>query len=469
MYHKDSTTKIPFNIPAIWTEPLSHAHGDCYFCSIERVSGRKKQAYFDCKNCQLPSSAAPLLKDFGTNCSTTSSSGEISDGSVFNPEEQQSALWLPSDFNDFCKELSLSKAGSLKCLKMLKTDKDIAAKLCSVKTRHIKERNFSYLNFFQTSGYFTYCSDINELLENLSADALTKRWCLFIDSSKSSLKSAVICENYAYPTVPVAYARVKEEKSSVIEVLKLLKYHSLNFPIVADLKVVNFLLGLPGGYAKHPCFYCMFDSRNSLQDFDINHVWPARCSRSEEQVPRANIVLPFLHIKLGLFQKFVKTLSKEGSCYEYLLTNSHKSQDKVANGVFTGPEIRKYLKDADFLSSMNALEKATWLAFTLLCENVLGKNISSNWSNLVDNFISSLHQMGCQKMSSKMHLLFKHKEQYQQFLGNFSDEHGERLHKDMELLETRYGHHLTQEMLADYIWSLKREGSMDFSGKNVYF
>jgi len=53
-----------------------------------------------------------------------------------------------------------------------------------------------------------------------------------------------------------------------------------------------------------------------------------------------------------------------------------------------------------------------------------------------------------------MHLLFKHKEKFEPYLGIFSDEHGERLHKEVQVIEKRFGHCLNKEILADCIWSL---------------
>ena len=54
-------------------------------------------------------------------------------------------------------------------------------------------------------------------------------------------------------------------------------------------------------------------------------------------------------------------------------------------------------------------------------------------------------------MSNKMHLLYKHKDKYEKYLGKFSDEHRERLYNEMETIEMRYSPNLTREMLSDYV------------------
>ena len=98
---------------------------------------------------------------------------------------------------------------------------------------------------------------------------------------------------------------------------------------IGPLLVMNFLLGFP----KHPCYYCFFDTRNCFPDFDKNFSWPIRHISQEESVSPNNIIFPFLHIKLGLFQKFVKTLPKDGECFQYLVQKSHKTETKILNDV----------------------------------------------------------------------------------------------------------------------------------------
>ena len=64
-----------------------------------------------------------------------------------------------------------------------------------------------------------------------------------------------------------------------------------------------------------------------------------------------------------------------------------------------------------------------------------------------------------------MHLLYKHKDKFNSYVGTFSDEHGERLHKDF--IEIRFKQCLNKEMLAECIWSLKRATNLYKSTKNV--
>ena len=58
-------------------------------------------------------------------------------------------------------------------------------------------------------------------------------------------------------------------------------------------------------------------------------------------------------------------------------------------------------------------------------------------------------------MTSKIHLIFKHKDQFSKYLGKFSDEH-----QDMLAIENRFGSSLNKEMLCECIWPLTREENL---------
>ena len=57
-------------------------------------------------------------------------------------------------------------------------------------------------------------------------------------------------------------------------------------------------------------------------------------------------------------KQFVKALNKKGSCFKYIQEKfPYMSAEKVKEGVFVGPQIRKLIKDAQFLSTMTDVEK----------------------------------------------------------------------------------------------------------------
>ena len=64
--------------------------------------------------------------------------------------------------------------------------------------------------------------------------------------------------------------------------------------------------------------------------------------------------------------------------------------------------------------------------------------------------------MGC-NMSLKVHVLHSHLEFFWQNLGDVSDEHGERFHPDISVMERRFKGKRKPGMLADYFWGIKKE------------
>ena len=64
--------------------------------------------------------------------------------------------------------------------------------------------------------------------------------------------------------------------------------------------------------------------------------------------------------------------------------------------------------------------------------------------------------MGCH-MSVELHFLCSHLDFFQENLGDFSEEHGERFHQDIEPMERRDRDCWDSAMMGDYIWSLIRQ------------
>ena len=60
-------------------------------------------------------------------------------------------------------------------------------------------------------------------------------------------------------------------------------------------------------------------------------------------------------------------------------------------------------------------------------------------------------------MSLKVHFLHSHLDYFPENLGAYSEEQGERFHRDIRTMETRYQGRLHVNMMADYCWMLKRD------------
>jgi len=104
-------------------------------------------------------------------------------------------------------------------------------------------------------------------------------------------------------------------------------------------------LGLKGGYTKQSCFLWLWDSKVDEQHY-LRKDWPAREEDSSGShnvkntplVQRNKILLPPLHIKLGLAKQFVKALTPESKAFQYIcLTFPNLSRAKRQVGIFVVP------------------------------------------------------------------------------------------------------------------------------------
>ena len=179
-------------------------------------------------------------------------------------------------------------------------------------------------------------------------------WRLFIDSSKRSLKCVLLHNGNKYGSIPIGHSTtMKEEYETIALVLKKIKYEEHQWAICVDLKMVNFLLGQQSGYTKYPCFLCLWDSRVKNEHW-VNKNWRSRDVMiqgkqnviNEPLVSREKILLPPLHIKLGLMKQFVKALNRDGNRFGYLPRKFPGiSTEKLKAGIFDGPQRRQLVKD----------------------------------------------------------------------------------------------------------------------------
>jgi hypothetical protein len=292
-------------------------------------------------------------------------------------------------------------------------------------------------------------------------------WRLFIDSSKRSLKAVLLHNGNTLPSVPVGHSvHLKETYENMVILLNALKYEQYNWKICGDLKVIGLLMGLQGGFTKHCCFLCLWDSRATSKHYE-QRIWPPRPSytpgtqnvKSTPLVNPNNVLLPPLHIKLGLMKNFTKALNKEGEAFKYLQTKFPGISDaKLKEGIFVGLDIISILHDDNFCAVMTAPEQRAWNSFKEVCVNFLGCTKSPNYNALVEELLAAYKEVGA-RMSLKMHFLHSHLEFFPENLGAVSDEHGERFHQDIMRMEKSYQGKWDPRMMADFCWMLRRDGN----------
>ena len=59
------------------------------------------------------------------------------------------------------------------------------------------------------------------------------------------------------------------------QLLIRINYAEFKWYVGDDFKMLRFLLGLQGGYTKHSCFLCLWNSRVSGEHYEKIH-WPTR-------------------------------------------------------------------------------------------------------------------------------------------------------------------------------------------------
>ena len=81
-------------------------------------------------------------------------------------------------------------------------------------------------------------------------------------------------------------------------------------------------------------------------------------------VEASKILLPPLHIKLGLMKNFVKAMNQDGAAFKYICNKFHVlSQAKLKKRILVGPHINQLLKDEDFDHTLSGTKKVAWNAF----------------------------------------------------------------------------------------------------------
>lgn len=275
----------------------------------------------------------------------------VDSSATYQPERQdlqqlgEPILFSQLDFDNLVKEINLSDKDREILGSRLAMHNIMAHDFRTTANRKRRQtQEFDELFATDPETTISYCTNIALLFLRLNCEHKADEWRLFIDGSSNSLKAVLLHITNKRPSVPVAYARnVKETYESMEAILRLIQYRQYKWLICADLKVVGILMGLKPGYAKHQCFLCMWQGRQNHFHYDRTHSWPPRRtfrigegSQIKKPLVDANrIILPPLHIKLGVVRNFTRALPRDGQAYSVLLKlmkNLGVSEAKVQNG-----------------------------------------------------------------------------------------------------------------------------------------
>lgn len=479
-WNQNNQKVLKIQIPMQWRKPRWD-HSNCYFC-LSDVSGVRQKCKGNAIYANVDSVTPPIFSNQQLNFlqdeaaghermdesnSSETDSPDDSSGDEYmdkrNSRPRQPNLYTQERLSDLVRDLGLDKDRAELLASRFKEDNILAS---GAKVSFYRTREKDFLQYFSQEDSLVYCSDIDGLMNKMKRGIYKDdEWRLFIDASKRSLKAVLLHITNFYASIPVGHSvKLRESYETFKLLLEKLNYSKYKWPICGDLKMITILLGQQSGYTKFPCFLCLWDSRADSRHYIVKD-WPKRKEFKsgkhniilEKLVEPDKILLPPLHIKLGLIKQYVKALDKQGDCFQYLLLKFPQiSYDKLNAGIFDGPQIRTLFNDEIFVTKMNDLEQKAWLSFKSVVYNFLGKQKSENYKEIVNDLLKNFKNLGC-RMSLKLHFLDSHLDFFPENLGDNSDEQGERFHQDIKEMENRYQGRWDVHMMADYCWSLKRE------------
>ena len=117
---------------------------------------------------------------------------------------------------------------------------------------------------------------------------------------REALKWFLLHNSNIKPSVPRAHSvHLKESYQSTEILLNAIQYNEYRWYLCEDLKVIGIVMGMQGGFTKHCCFLCPWDSRATAEHY-VTKDWPARATyipgnANIKKVPLVNpkdVILP---------------------------------------------------------------------------------------------------------------------------------------------------------------------------------
>jgi len=338
---------------------------------------------------------------------------------------------------------SMSKRGAERTASRLKRGTQCSPE---VRSSFYRDRDVSFRPYFKCEEELAYCFDLNGLMALIRIDYVPADWRLFIDASSTSLKAVLLHNGNLLAPIPLAYSsKTEETRDSMRRILKAIKYNTHRWKVCADFKVINLLLGLLGGYPKFPCIWCLWDSRVRMRHYAPEACPPRDCTRldySQVDLPLISpedVLVPPLHVKLGLSRSLLKTIVQANPRALAVLKRlfDRLSEQKLANGVLNGPQIRDLMQHPDdFRRELSNEQRAAFDAFCGVTTNFLGNERAEDYPALVRRLLRAYRAAGV-NMSLKIHVLAAHPDRFPPNCGAYSDEHGERFHQTLAVCGER--------------------------------
>lgn len=336
---KGEVESMMFGVPMIWSDPIIHMPDHCYAC-VNYSKGRtqkdgRKVVYSATRNARLPvphSDSVPIPN-------RPSPTEEYIPPTFDTVPESTFSAYEPSNITKACEHIEITperldritrrlKLSGRKSILLAQELKAVNILAPNVNIFSARGRHKHYTAHFKSieNNSLAYCTDIRALVSDMQNVYDPEEWRLFIDSSKSSLKAVLLHIENAKNSIPIALStNTKENYASLKKIIELVKYEEHQWKICADLKVITLLRGMQTGYTKNMCFMCLWDTRFAGNQYDERN-WPMREEIRLRRnnvieiplVPVEKILLPPLHIKLGIVKNFIKRLNPLGNAFNEL-------------------------------------------------------------------------------------------------------------------------------------------------------
>ena len=133
------------------------------------------------------------------------------------------------------------------------------------------------------------------------------------------------------------------------------------------------------GLQQYGCYMCLWQSRKKNRyghadwPFRTSHVVGKENQKSKPLILQNRILLPPLHIKLGIVKNFITSILSNLSAAERLHTLfPNLSGMKLKAGVLTGPDIKKLVNDEIFAGELSLDQLGAWNAVKAVLQSFLG-------------------------------------------------------------------------------------------------
>lgn len=128
----------------------------------------------------------------------------------------------------------------------------------------------------------------------------------------------------------------------------------------------------------------------------------------------------------------------------------------VISGTLNGPQTNKLLENNEFRRILTPVQRKAFDGIHNVCTQFLGNYRADNYQEIIADMITAFKNMHV-NMSLKIHFLDDHLDFFPDNCGDYSDEQGERFHKDIAVIEQRFKGKNSAHMLGEYCWSICRD------------